>query len=109
MSVQIVETSPEQSNQTFIVSLDGVDFIVRLLWNTRAGRYFMTVSDAANDALITGRKVCADMPWASHETLDGIPAGQLWIRRPDDTGTDPGLRDLGASAFVMYVEEASVT
>ena len=109
MTIKRVPVSTTRSNQVQVTSLDGTDYILRLLWNERAGRYFMTVRDAANNDLITGRKLCADIPWGAHETIDGKPAGQLWVFRPDGTGTDPGLRDLNINAFLMYVQEDSVT
>ena len=109
MSIVTIPLVPSASNQIQITTLDGTDYILRVLWNDRAGRHFLTVRDAANDDLITGFKLCADMPFAQHIVIDGQPAGQLWVRRPDNTGADPGLRDLNANVFLMYVESDSVT
>jgi len=109
VSIKIVPLSSVNSNQVQVTALDGVDFIIRVLWNERSGRHFMTVRDAANNDLITARKLVADIPWAQHDNVDGVPAGQLWTRRPDGTGVDPGLRELNENVFLMYVEEDSVT
>ena len=95
------------SNQELVVALDGVDYIFRILWNARCRRWFMSVRSAANADLITGRKLCANMPWSSHETIDGKPAGQLWIY--DVEATDPDLKDLGDRSQILYVEDDSVT
>ena len=104
MTIRIIRTPTNDSNYEFVVALDGVDYILRLLWNDRAGRWFMTVRDSSGIDLITARKLCANMPFAAHDLVG--PAGQLWTLcvSPED----PGLRDLGEGAFLVYVEEANV-
>jgi hypothetical protein len=104
MTIRIIRTPTDDSNYEFVVALDGVDYILRLLWNDRAGRWFLTVKDAAGEGLITARKLCANTPFAAHDLLG--PAGQLWVMcvSPED----PGLRDLGENAILLYVEEATV-
>jgi hypothetical protein len=106
--IRPIRTSTTQSNYEFIVALDGVDYILRFLWNSRIQRWYLTVKSAADVDLITGRKICVDIPWASHETIDGVPAGQLWTTDPSGSGIDPGLRELGERVVLLYVDEESV-
>ena len=94
MAVYVVPLAPDESNQEQLTALDGVDFVFRVLWNSRSSRFFMTLRDASGTDLITARKLCADIPWAAHETLEGIPQGQLWVVGATLSGIDPGLREL---------------
>jgi hypothetical protein len=104
----LVVPANDRSNQTFIVDLDGEDFIIDLLWNARAGRWFMTLSNYAGAAIATGIKLCADMPWVAHGSYQLQPAGQLWVIGSTSSGDDPGLKDLGREVYLTYVEEESL-
>lgn len=85
------------------VALDGTTYTLRLLWNARVARYFMSLEEQDGTPIVTGRKVVADIPWAVHDAIGTMPAGQLWVSVTDPPGVDPGLRDLGVRAFVGYV------
>lgn len=102
--IPLTDASP---NFTQIVTLDGVQYTMTLLWNDRVNRWFMSLDDLEGNRLITGRKLCAMMPWASHETIDGVPPGKLWVVTTGDSDDDPKLTDLGNRVHLMYVEEAS--
>jgi len=104
----VVIPATSAANQTFVVELDGEDFILDMLWNARVERWFMTLKNYYGLDIITGRKLCADMPWASHETWQLQPAGQVWVIDATGGGTDPGLKDLGRRVYLCYVEEESL-
>lgn len=105
MSNLLIPTVTNESNQEQVTALDGTNYIIRRLWNSRAQRWFMTIKTADNLDIATGRKLCADMPWASRETVEEMPPGQIWVIRGTKTGADPGLRELNREVFLMYVEE----
>lgn len=102
--VFLFSTPSGRSNFRKTLTLDGVKFQASFLWNARASRWFMTLADAEGNRIITGRKLCAEMPWASHETAEGIPAGQLWVIVTEGSDADPGLRDLGGRVRLMYAD-----
>lgn len=95
-----------ESNYERIVTLNGVDFILRFFWNDRAGGWFLTIRDSAGNDLITAQRLVAHYPFAYHATIEGTPAGQLWVVDSDGKG-DPGLRDLGIRVHLMYEEAGS--
>ena len=68
----------------------------------------MSLRDADGNELATGRKLVAAIPWAAHDTIDGMPPGNLWIVDRNAADTDPGLRDLGDRVRLMYVDEDNV-
>lgn len=102
-----VATSTDKSNYEQVVTLDGEDFIIRLLWNERANHWFMTLRDSAGTDIVTGFKVVADIPFAVHCVDERIPAGQLWIVDTTGAGADPGLREFGARVRLLYADEDS--
>ena len=97
------------SNIEAVVSLDGTDYTIRLLWNERASRWFMTIRDADGSDLVTGFKVVADVPFAVHMLPDGLYPGLLWVLDTTGAGEDPGLRDFGSRVVLMYADEDSVS
>lgn len=101
-----IPTTSRLSSFTQIVTLDGEQYGLRFLWNARAERWFLSVSDAEGLPLITGRKLCSDRPWAAHETLATAPPGKLWVYATGGGDADPGLRDLGERVAMMYVDKA---
>jgi len=109
MPTRLVPMTGQASNYEQVVTLDGVDFTLRLLWNGREDRWYMTIRDADGTDLVTGRKLVSNIPFAVHDQVAGLPDGQLWILDLESTTGDPLLRDLGERVVVMYVDEANVS
>jgi hypothetical protein len=106
--IRKIQTSTKESNYEQVTSLDGEDFILRFLWNERDNHWYLTIRDSAGSDIITGVKLVADIPIASHVADEDMPAGQIWTIDMTGAGADPGLRDLGARVLLAYVEESSV-
>ena len=106
--IRVFLDTPKTSNSASVVSLDGVDYQLSFLWNERADHWFLTVRDSLGTDLITARKLVADVPFAVHDTIDGMPDGQLWIVDSTGAGEDAGLRDLGSRVLVCYVDSENV-
>lgn len=96
------------SNFERVVTLDGVDYVLHVLWNDRVESWFMSISDINGVELIGARKLVTDVPLITHATVEGRPAGDLWLIDLSGQGVDPGLRDLDHRVRLMYVDEANV-
>lgn len=99
---QIIPLISSTSTFQQTVVLDGVEYGLVFRWNTRSHYWFMTVLDADGTVLAAGRKIVADRPLLQRDTNPALPPGDLWC--VTTTGADPGLRDLGESAALLYVE-----
>ena len=105
-----IPTDELESNYPQTSTFDGTPYLLRLLWNARAQRWFMTLSDTAGNRLISGRKLCSDIVWGARDVLADLPPGNIWVRASaTSTDADPGLRELGIGnrVVLMYTDEDS--
>jgi hypothetical protein len=106
----VIPTDLLESNYPQTSTLDGTAYILELLWNARARRWFMTLSDTDGNRLISGRKLVANIVWGARDVLEALPPGDIWVRTgPSSNDADPGLRELGSRVFLMYVDTESAT
>jgi hypothetical protein len=105
-TLRLIPASTVESNYVQAVALDGTDYRLTLRWNERSGHWFLTLRAADGTELVTARKLVAAAPVAAYETLGGVPPGVLWVIDLDDSGVDPGLRDLGARCALVYGDGA---
>ena len=83
------------------VILEGTEYVFIFRWNTRSRYWYMSIYDTDGTVLAAGRKLVADKPLLQRDTDQRLPPGDLWVL---SGGVDPGLRDLGGSALLLYVE-----
>ena len=113
---QIIPTSTELSDYRQVTSLDGRDYVLRFLYNTREDRWYLTISDQDEDPIVSGIKVVAEIDLLKRVTDERRPPGILVARdlsAPDPSATvpkilseDPGLTDLGGRVTLLYFTEA---
>lgn len=84
------------------VTLGGESYTLRVLWNERRRRWFLSLEDSSGASVFEGVKVVADIPIRSH--LLGGPDGQLWTLDTSGQGADPELLDLGERVLLLYAE-----
>jgi hypothetical protein len=102
--VRFIPTSVTESNYEEIVSLDGEDYLVKMLWNSRDRHWYLTVRDSDDVDICTGFKVVSDFELDKHETDERHWPGQIWTVDLAQTGVDPGLRDLGSRVRLLYID-----
>ena len=100
-TIPISSDSPDYEQQ---VTLSGETYILTARWNARAGRWFLSLADAAGDVVWQGVKASMDLPIRMHSTSAIKPDGQLWIVDASGSGVDAGLMDLGSRVQLVYVE-----
>lgn len=108
---QILDTSTDLSDYRQVTTLDGVDFVLRFLFNEREGKWYLSLADADDVSIVHGVKIVPLISLLRKVTDARRPAGLLMAR--DLTGPDvdfaagqkvldldPGLTDLGAGGRV---------
>jgi hypothetical protein len=88
---------------TFQVDLDGRTFGFEFTWNERVESWFMALSDADGNALVSGVRVVVDFPLAARSTNDALPPGVLLAVDTAGEQQNPGLADLGGRVRLQYL------
>lgn len=104
MTEKLIPTpvGPDAPDATLRTRLDGRDYVLRLLWNGREGRWYMTVSDSDGVVLVSAVKVVCntDLLGRSAERpyrrwSPDLPPGELWAMDLTADCSPPGIDDLG--------------
>jgi len=100
-----LDTSGREYCYTLSASLSGLRCDMRLTWNTRAGRWAITI-DCEGVRIVSMHPVTLDVDFLSR-VADGLPRphGRL-VCVGMRTGADtPGLEDLGTAARLYYAAD----
>jgi len=102
MSVLLIPTTPEVPFQTSRITLEGREYNLDLRWNQREERWYLSIFDEGNAALLLGRKLIANWPLLRYyrDYGTGLPQGELMAMDLTGDGSPPGLKDLGAGLRV---------
>ena len=112
---EIIPTSTTLSDYRQTTSLDGRDYILRLLYNQREGTWFLSLYDEEEDPIAESLKVVVSFSLLRLLTDPRKPPGILMAF--DTTAPtpaagekllalDPGLGDLGERVILSYFTEA---
>lgn len=87
--------------QTFDVSLGGIDYNMRLIWNSISACWVLDIADASNNPLVRGIPLVTGANLLGQYAYLGIPGG-LTVTVDDGIGvpTYPGLGSTGHLYFV---------
>lgn len=106
MSVVLIDVLPGVPDQDLTVQLDELSFDLRLLWNARAGRWTLDLSDGEG-ALFRGHVLSEGWPVLRRYQHHRAPLGELLVLDSTGRGEEPGLEDLGARHLLCYVEAST--
>lgn len=92
-------TTGTYTDQTFVVTLDGVDYSIRLRWNTRDESWQIIWALSGSDPVVTFKAVNGIDLLLPYKYMDDVPNGELYIidtvkinGRPDYPNTGVGSR-----------------
>lgn len=92
--------------------LDGRDYILRLAYNERLDRWFLSIFDDQEEPLVMGIRLVANWPLLRHYHWDErVPPGELMAMSLTTDVTPPGFADLGEGRRVelTYFEAETTT
>ncbi|MCK9603308.1 MAG: hypothetical protein M0R66_03000 [Candidatus Omnitrophica bacterium] len=101
------DSSGTQHAYSQVSRLDGADYLITLLWNTRTEHWTISLETAAGVSVLSGRVVSCGVNLLRGSTVTGRPPGALVAVPLDRSIEHPGLTDLGARVRLWYVEAAA--
>lgn len=105
MAIRIIPTTPGVAFSVRRVSLDGSEYVLRLRWNSREARWYMSLSDADDVLIVGGVKLVAGWPLLRLVVDARRPPGQL-VALDQAGDADPNLDDLGTRVVLVYIDQA---
>lgn len=104
LEIKIPDIARTSGAVTVKAALEGVNFVVRLQWNARAGTWTMSLADADDVAIVSGLTLVVGWDLLGLVTDTRRPAGQLMLWRSDGSFVHPALADLGTTCKLYYYE-----
>jgi hypothetical protein len=105
--IPIPDIARDTGNARFRVRLDGREYHVRLMLNTRSGQWILDLYDVDRVAIVTGVALVPWWPLLSLVTDERRPPGELLLYNPDGSHEPPTLTDLGLRSRLVYYEAAA--
>ena len=105
-------STDDYTDQTSTVTLDGVDYDIRLRWNTRDESWQVIMGLSGEDAVATFKATNGIDLLRPYKYLEGIPDGQLYIIDDVAINGRPAFGETGSSkrfrfAYIDSVENQS--
>lgn len=84
------------------VTLDGVSLVLRLGWNGREGRWFLSIFATDGTAIACGRKLVAGWEPTRRVRSDRFPGGRIFCLDRTSGGVDPELDGFAERCLLAY-------
>lgn len=85
------------------VVLDGSEYLLRLFWNQREAKWYLSLYDSAENPVVLCVKVVSNYPLLASVVNSIRPPGEI-VAFDANAGADAGLRELGARVVVYYFD-----
>lgn len=102
---KILATFPAQADTIQTVTLDAVQYRVRLYWRDRLAAWYLDLSLLDGTALALGRRVSTQWSPIANIKREGMPDGYLLVRGPAEHTRE----QLGSDVEIVYYSRADVT
>lgn len=101
----IVPVFPSEPLYQERVRLEDRDFLIRFDWSHREQRFYMSLYDQDETALLLGIKVVANWGLINRHHYDpALPPGELIAVDVETDGEPPGFDDFGTRVRLFYYE-----
>lgn len=111
MAVLVVPTSPDSPNYVQRTTLDGREYLLRVLHNARENVWYMTILDTEEQVIKAGIKVVTNWPLTRKFKHDvRMPPGEFFAISQTRDRSSPKLGELGADQRVrlFYFEQSEL-
>ena len=108
MSIQQIETlSDGTTSYSQRQRLEGQDWLLSFTFNSRRGRWSLSITDLDGVGVVTGQAIVCGLPLLNRAI--GGPPGQFIALSTDGGYEAAGLRELGERIKLLYVSSDDTT
>jgi hypothetical protein len=90
------------TNQSLSVTLAGVQYQLRVIWNAINESWTLDISDSSGNAILTGIPLVTGVDLLGQFGYLNF-GGQLIVQSANDPDLVPGFTELGETGFVYFV------
>jgi hypothetical protein len=96
MAALLIPIATGAAYSTQKTRLEGRDYVLRLSYNEREERFYLSILDEEEEPLVEGIKVIANWPLLRHYRYDPrLPPGELMATDLTGANTPPTIDELG--------------
>lgn len=105
MPIQL-QLEPSQAFYSFSTTLDGLDYLLNVRWNTRDAAWYFDLLTAEGESIRSGIKIVLGTFPGRRSASDLFPDGVFIVEDTARTSTDATFDDLGVRVLMYFYTSA---
>lgn len=97
-----IPISSAQSSFKLRAELDDKEYVLQFSWNTRLGRWFVSLMDSVENPLIMGIMLVTNTPLFNRFRGEQYPQGTMILYNAAGQSYEAGRNDLGNTHYLVY-------
>jgi len=102
--IPIDKNSPDQK---FSIDLEGTVYVFRVLWNSRTGRWSLSIFEEDETPIVMGIAVVGEFDLLAQYSDARLPPGTLYTADLTGKNREPTDETFGDSVLLLYADEAT--
>lgn len=98
----------DETHFSYQTELDGKTYGFEFMWNSRAGYWFMSITDKDGNPLLMGRKLVLNWPLTGRFRNNALPPGAFVLFDTSGRDVEPNEKELGTRCQLVYHEAAEL-
>ena len=103
MSIVQIPVDSENSVFTETLNLEGVDYLLRIYWNSRDESWYLDIRLPDDTSIIDGIKMVVNYGLISYWEVENMPPGALILYDDSNSEIPCGRYDLGERCKLIYI------
>lgn len=103
--IQIDRNTPDQK---FSIDLEGTVYVFRVMWNSRTGRWTLSIYEEDETPIVLGVAVVSELDLLAPYADSRLPPGQLFASDVTGKTREPTDDNFGDSVLLLYVDAEEV-
>lgn len=93
-------------DQKFSIDLEGTVYVFRVMWNSRTGRWTLSIFEEDETPIVMGITVVGEFDLLSQYADARLPRGTLFTADVTGKNREPTDDNFGDSVLLLYADEA---